>query len=86
MENNLTRIQFISAWYRYLEYKQLYKDLGRNNLCGCGSGKKYKKCCLEKYSNISYDMVFFDKFKADRLTEKQMDDVYDRLFLKKSPN
>jgi hypothetical protein len=23
-------------------------DLGVNNLCGCGSGKKYKKCCKEK--------------------------------------
>jgi uncharacterized protein YecA (UPF0149 family) len=22
--------------------------LGRNDLCGCGSGKKNKKCCLRK--------------------------------------
>lgn len=22
--------------------------LGRNDLCGCGSGKKHKKCCLRK--------------------------------------
>lgn len=22
------------------------KQLGRNDLCSCGSGKKYKKCCL----------------------------------------
>ena len=21
--------------------------IGRNDLCPCGSGKKYKKCCLE---------------------------------------
>lgn len=21
------------------------KKIGRNNPCGCGSGKKYKKCC-----------------------------------------
>ncbi len=21
---------------------------GRNDLCHCGSGKKYKKCCLQK--------------------------------------
>ena len=29
---------------------QLKKDLktGRNELCSCGSGKKYKKCCLKK--------------------------------------
>ncbi len=24
------------------------KELGRNDLCWCGSGKKYKKCHLEK--------------------------------------
>jgi hypothetical protein len=23
-------------------------DLGRNDPCHCGSGKKYKQCCLEK--------------------------------------
>ncbi|MCR8963235.1 SEC-C metal-binding domain-containing protein [Brevibacillus halotolerans] len=23
-------------------------DIGRNSLCPCGSGKKYKKCCLPK--------------------------------------
>src|SRR4051812_21949954 len=24
------------------------KSTNRNDLCGCGSGKKYKKCCLDK--------------------------------------
>lgn len=24
------------------------KKLGRNELCSCGSGKKYKKCCIKK--------------------------------------
>jgi hypothetical protein len=24
------------------------KDLGRNDPCHCGSGKKYKQCCLSK--------------------------------------
>tara|TARA_R100001082_G_C4240548_1_gene107132 strand:+ start:288 stop:440 length:153 start_codon:yes stop_codon:yes gene_type:complete len=23
-----------------------YRDLGRNDKCACGSGKKYKKCCI----------------------------------------
>ena len=23
--------------------------IGRNQKCVCGSGKKYKKCCLKKY-------------------------------------
>lgn len=32
------------------EMKKIYKktwDVGRNDPCPCGSGKKYKKCCLE---------------------------------------
>ena len=24
-----------------------FRDIGRNDLCPCGSGKKYKKCCLQ---------------------------------------
>lgn len=24
------------------------KDIGRNDPCPCGSGKKYKQCCLQK--------------------------------------
>lgn len=27
--------------------KNLFKDVGRNDPCPCGSGKKYKKCCLD---------------------------------------
>ena len=26
--------------------------IGRNDLCHCGSGKKYKKCCLQNDSKI----------------------------------
>jgi len=26
--------------------ESLFKDVGRNDPCPCGSGKKYKKCCL----------------------------------------
>ncbi len=29
---------------------QKYKHLGRNELCLCNSGLKYKKCCFQKYS------------------------------------
>ena len=27
--------------------------VGRNDPCSCGSDKKYKKCCLEKQSNVA---------------------------------
>lgn len=26
-------------------------ELGRNDVCHCGSGKKYKKCCIDKDEN-----------------------------------
>jgi len=25
-----------------------YRRIGRNDLCPCGSGKKFKKCCIER--------------------------------------
>ena len=30
------------------ENKLLEEKLGRNDLCPCGSGKRFKKCCLKK--------------------------------------
>jgi hypothetical protein len=29
------------------------EKIGRNALCPCGSGKKYKHCCIEKTSSMS---------------------------------
>ncbi|MBD3183760.1 anaerobic sulfatase maturase [Candidatus Poribacteria bacterium] len=29
---------------------KIWKTTGRNDPCPCGSGKKYKKCCMAKYS------------------------------------
>ncbi len=28
-------------------YQRAAPKIGRNDACHCGSGKKYKKCCLE---------------------------------------
>jgi len=28
------------------EKPEIHSDIGRNDLCPCGSGKKYKKCCM----------------------------------------
>lgn len=28
------------------------KTIGRNDVCICGSGKKYKQCCLRKGKNV----------------------------------
>ncbi|WP_146502308.1 SEC-C metal-binding domain-containing protein [Rubinisphaera italica] len=29
-------------------HKVLEEKLGRNDLCPCGSGQRFKKCCLKK--------------------------------------
>ena len=31
--------------------------IGRNDLCPCGSGKKYKFCCLKNDSMSEYDLI-----------------------------
>ncbi|HDK43534.1 MAG TPA: hypothetical protein ENG91_03150 [Desulfobacteraceae bacterium] len=28
-------------------FRKAYTDVGRNDPCPCGSGKKFKKCCWE---------------------------------------
>ena len=34
--------------YKLGTFKKGYKEQGRNDICACGSGKKYKHCCLGK--------------------------------------
>lgn len=38
-------------------HKPLVKqyNIGRNDLCPCGSEKKYKNCCLETYKYENYE-------------------------------
>lgn len=31
-----------------LQFKRTFQNVSRNSLCPCGSGKKYKKCCMLK--------------------------------------
>lgn len=31
--------------YKYIRKPRQVTELGRNELCSCGSNKKYKKCC-----------------------------------------
>lgn len=31
---------------------QKYRHLGRNDICLCGSGNKYKKCCMNKIKQL----------------------------------
>ena len=50
-----------------------FKVVGRNELCPCGSGRKYKKCCLEKdkAKDIARNRI--------KLGEKQFDNVITKI-------
>lgn len=41
--------------------KQTVSKLGRNHLCHCGSGKKYKQCCLHHEEKISFELQSLQK-------------------------
>ena len=38
-------------------YIDVKMDIGRNDLCYCGSGKKYKKCCINKNNNDNLEKL-----------------------------
>lgn len=31
--------------------------IGRNDLCPCGSGKKYKRCCMDNFAKQQTEML-----------------------------
>lgn len=47
------------------ENMEAYSKVGRNDPCPCGSGKKYKKCCLEKEKFL----LPYQKYIDDSLNE-----------------
>ena len=49
-ENNIERIRRMGqekAKNWVLQYKMNHGKIGRNDYCPCGSGKKYKFCCID---------------------------------------
>jgi hypothetical protein len=38
-----------------LPHRELLRNVGRNDPCPCGSGKKFKKCCLNTASDFTSD-------------------------------
>lgn len=50
--------------------KNEWKNVGRNDVCLCGSGRKYKKCCLKRQTPAATDYKRYYKQKYDiRLKE-----------------
>lgn len=45
-ENKIKELE--AKWRRETQKKQKVEKIGRNDPCPCGSGKKYKKCCMRK--------------------------------------
>lgn len=61
-----------------------YRDLGRNDICACGSGKKFKKCCVE-YIEICLRMYATIKHKGENyrvngnaISEKGIAEFYNK--------
>ena len=53
------------------EFSQDLDNRGRNELCICGSGKKYKKCCLPNKETIKNKLIVGRPEKAKRLIESE---------------
>jgi len=51
--------------------------LGRNDPCICGSGKKYKKCCLNETTEPEYEKHLFWESVKERYSDKQLTIVED---------
>ena len=63
-EQQLMQEQYIKQMQELYKFRHTpwvkVSDIGRNDPCPCGSGKKYKNCCLrkdEKQFNYSVDYV-----------------------------
>lgn len=50
--------------------KEHQRNIGRNDVCLCGSGKKLKKCCLEKYQQASFIFCMLKRKQTNWLTTK----------------
>lgn len=52
--NNLNNVGY---YQRIRPLVRDYKKIGRNDPCPCGSGDKYKNCCLDsgKYETLHYE-------------------------------
>ncbi len=68
----------VFLWYNdEKESGDLEMTIGRNEPCQCGSGKKYKQCCLKKENVVELGQVKQDHFfqKKQRLSERLADEV-----------
>ena len=79
-----------SAWTPLIPSVNPYRDVGRNDPCPCGSGKKFKKCCLGKVEAQEREKAAAARFRAEAdldspfsdgdydLEDEILEDVLDR--------
>ena len=58
---------------RVVDYKKNKTKIGRNERCVCGSGKKFKKCCINLYEKITSDVCINPKSHSEELVQKITD-------------
>ena len=56
------------------------KKIGRNDPCTCGSGKKYKQCCMSKATATAGMPGLKKKFTAKLLSQPKSIDLMERTF------
>lgn len=59
------------AWELFTEptHHRNYNELGRNDICRCGSGKKFKVCCYDDYEEVKRIWrTISDKHLAERVS------------------
>ncbi len=56
-----------------------YRDVGRNDPCPCGSGKKFKKCCLGKVEAREREQAAAARLRAEVDLDAPFADDYDDL-------
>ena len=59
----------LASWFRNLfspKPAQPRGELGRNDLCWCGSGKKYKKCHLDKDEKDRFEEAYAARVAASK--------------------
>jgi len=55
----------------------LSPKIGRNEPCPCGSGIKFKKCCLNKKEGIPVKEYYYNKYRIKLKEEKDIESIRD---------
>lgn len=74
---DILRLQHL--YQPYEPEMRITTKVGRNEPCPCGSGKKYKKCCINK--NSANDMSFIETEKKQWLKSYPSNDVEAEVYL-----